>query len=79
MRQVWTSALASLERSLQHEEFSEFKQAANLRAQICRLLCHLLCAETDLMAVPCQPLPEPALTGLTDCLNAMQASEGDSE
>lgn len=31
---VWSSTLTSLERSLQHDDFTEYRQAANLRTQV---------------------------------------------
>jgi hypothetical protein len=70
LERVWSATLTSLEQSLQHEDFAEFRQAANLRSQLCRSLCRVLCVQTDLNAVPSHPVSGPAMACLTDCLNS---------
>ena len=34
MKKVWSATLTSFEHSLQHHDFPEFKQAANLQVQV---------------------------------------------
>jgi hypothetical protein len=77
VRQVLSAIFTSLERSLQHQEFPQFKQAANLQVQLCRSLCHVLCVQTDLANVPPHPLSDAAVACLSKCFSSMQASPED--
>ncbi|CAI8024384.1 HEAT repeat-containing protein 6 [Geodia barretti] len=77
MKKVWSATLTSFEHSLQHHDFPEFKQAANLQVQLCRCVCHVLCVESDLGEVPCHPLTDSGLRALAACLHSMHTSTED--